>query len=531
MPATDSLLGVAEVDAAVARLEPRSERVALPVLVGTYVDAGVLAFVSAPRHQVIFGRRGTGKSHVLRVIGANTQQLADSTHLYLPLDQLGSASIVFDPTQPLQLRCVNLFRDLLASINNHLLDLATDPQRPERIAAIEAVAKFQDALYAQTVAVERRSVTVSETQTEETRSAIKAEASLKAIGVGAEASDGSSETTTLSESFDEMVRETLVFSSVVGPLDEALASLGIDHFYLLLDEWASVPREVQPYLAEFLKRTLLHMGRVTLKIAALEYRSVFFIPRPQNQRIGFELGPDIPANVDLDDYFVYDKNPEQITTLFEDVLFRHLQSELASGFLEARGVVQSDQLRRALFTERGTFVELVRAGEGVARDFLGIFASSYLRSVRERNQKITLNSVEEAAREWYETDKRSALTPGHDRALRQIVDEVIAKKQSKSFLVDQTESGHSMIRELFDLRVVHLMRKGYSDKENPGKRYNIFAVDYGTYVDLKRTKAQIAFDMPEIDAPDAERIVPFDDHRSIRRIVLNPSSLWSQPEA
>lgn len=523
----DSLLGVPAVDAAVARLEPRSERVELPVLVETYVDAGVLSFVSAPRHQIVYGRRGTGKSHLLRVIGAAADSHPQSTFVYIPLDQLGSASIVFDSTRPVRLRCINLFRDLLAGISNHLLDLATDPQRQERSAAIEAVAKFQDALSAKTIEIERRAVELSSTTTNQSGSGLSASVGFSGIAVDGNLAATESGADMVTESFDEVVRETLIFTGIVEPLDDALRALGVQHYYLLLDEWSSIPRELQPYLAEFIKRTFLHMGRVSMKIAALEYRSVFRLPLDHNQGIGLELGPDIPANVDLDDYFVYDRNPEQIAALFEDVLFRHLQSELPDTFLNAHNIAEPEQLRQALFTEKATLVELVRAGEGVARDFLGIFASSYLRSVRETNRKITLSSVEEAAREWYETDKRSTLSPSHDRALRQIVHEVIGERQSKSFLVDQSESDHPMIRELFDLRVLHLMRKGYSDKENPGKRFNIYAVDYGTYVDLKRTKAQISFDMPEVPGPDDERVVPFDDRRSIRRIVLSPAALWS----
>ena len=83
-----------------------------------------------------------------------------------------------------------------------------------------------------------------------------------------------------------------------------------------------------------------------------------------------------------------------------------------------------------------------------------------------------------------------------------------------------------MIQSLFDLRLVHLIRRGYSDKERPGVRYDIYSLDYGTYVDLKRTHAQPELEFPELpDGDDAERVVPFDDNRSIRRIVLSPEIL------
>ena len=41
-----------------------------------------------------------------------------------------------------------------------------------------------------------------------------------------------------------------------------------------------------------------------------------------------------------------------------------------------------------------------------------------------------------------------------------------------------------MIQRLFDARVIHFVKRGYADKDNPGVRYNIYTLDYGTYVDL-----------------------------------------------
>jgi hypothetical protein len=58
------------------------------------------------------------------------------------------------------------------------------------------------------------------------------------------------------------------------------------------------------------------------------------------------------------------------------------------------------------------------------------------------------------------------------------------------FMLSREHSGNPMIQSLFDLRLIHLISRGYSDKENPGQRYNIYALDYGTYVDLKRTKSE-----------------------------------------
>jgi hypothetical protein len=70
------------------------------------------------------------------------------------------------------------------------------------------------------------------------------------------------------------------------------------------------------------------------------------------------------------------------------------------------------------------------------------------------------------------------------------------------------------------------VQRGYADKDKPGVRHNIYALDYGTYVDLMNTskKPELGFESSgEID--EKEYVVPFDDKRSIRRIILTKETL------
>ncbi len=93
-------------------------------------------------------------------------------------------------------------------------------------------------------------------------------------------------------------------------------------------------------------------------------------------------------------------------------------------------------------------------------------------------------------------------------------------------LAREHSTSNAMIQSLFDLRLIHLISRGYSDKENPGLRYNIYSLDYGSYVDLKRTKSEPDdfVDLGELDKTETrDRVVPFADKRSIRRIILEPS--------
>ena len=103
---------------------------------------------------------------------------------------------------------------------------------------------------------------------------------------------------------------------------------------------------------------------------------------------------------------------------------------------------------------------------------------------------------------------------------------MIGKRKARSFLLPRELEHHATVQRLFDARVLHHMQRGYADKDNPGTRYNIYTLDYGTYVDLLNTSKQPDLDLPVSDEYDGEDfVVPFDDKRSIRRIILTEAAL------
>ena len=148
--------------------------------------------------------------------------------------------------------------------------------------------------------------------------------------------------------------------------------LDLDRLVILIDEWASIPIDLQPYLAEFLNRVFFANPKITIKIATLEFRSKFSINSSEGTKIaGLELGGDIETAIDLDDFYVYDRNPTGTEQVFGKLLFRHvIVSQDIQEYLRVEyGVESSADFRRLFFTSQA-FGALVRAAEGVARDLL-----------------------------------------------------------------------------------------------------------------------------------------------------------------
>jgi hypothetical protein len=517
------------VRSAASRILQRAERQDnTEKVVDTFVDVGFLPLLHNQNNQVFYGRRGTGKTHVLRVLETRLREDDErNTVVYIDCRTLGSTSQFSDPTVPLRTRCTALFRDVLGEIHTALLErIFGEPfgsPSPQADRALESLDALSSAI-AQPV---ETYITESITESIEAGTSESTSAGLNANitgGLGVRADIGSDEST--QEQRVKSVRveteDKVLFPSLHRHVSDTL-KFADTYLYILLDEWSSLPTDIQPYLAEFLKRSVLPVRRAVLKIASLEYRSRFASTNDE-QRLGFELGADISTTQDLDEYFVFDRNPEKMTNEYADMLLRHLNGELPPDYLRNEYRIKSSRdLASKLFTDRNTFKEVARACEGVVRDLINIFSLAFNHAFRNDRVNIDRKALLAAAQQWFEQDKSNSLDDHLQVVLRRIVDEVIGTRNARSFLLPRHLERNTVIQKLFDARVLHHMQRGYADKDNPGVRYNIYTLDYGTYVGLMGT-SQPTIDLFEgAEGPDL--VVPFDDKRSIRRIILNEKVL------
>lgn len=509
---------------AVSRILQRSERQEdIQKLLDTFVDVGIIPEFENNNNQIFYGRRGTGKTHVLKVLSEKLKKDRKNTVLYIDARMLGSTAQFSDPTLGLPRRCMAVYRDVYVMIYNALIEHMIK----ETDGIDEAVVKELDELLFLVVnpvhSFYKEKSEVKKEISASKESAIDLFAqSTGDLGVSLMSKANHSTKHGDKSTYRVETEDKIVFPEIGGRLRNLLDKVNT-HLFILFDEWSSLPFDLQPYLAEFFKRSMFPIPRVVLKIASLEYRSSFSTESPSG-RIGFELGADIATAPDLDEHFVYDRNPVEITRIYADILFKHIESELPKNYLQENfNVADGQQLCKIAFTEIPTFQEIARAAEGVIRDLINIFTKAYLHARRRGSKHIDKQSVSEAAREWFEQDKFPHLPLELQTVLRRIVDEVIGQRKARSFLLPRHLERNRIIQQLFDYRIIHLMLRGYADKENPGVRYNIYTIDYGTYVDLMNTSKEPQLDMLTNMGKDV--VVPFDDKRSIRRIILDETIL------
>jgi hypothetical protein len=509
-----------KINTAFLGVQRRAESVDRQTLVETFVDIGTLFNVlSSHDHQIVYGRRGTGKTHALLYVAEKVKE--DGTiPVYVDLRGIGSSGGVYaDSSVPISQRATRLLMDVLATIHEVLLQHYVDASLD-----LTSVGPALDELASSATEVE----VVGETQREmreldgaEQRNSFDTKASLEAAtGVAVTSSISSSASSESETRFTEsgQARYRVHFGSMIRALTDLVKAARPSRLLFVLDEWSAVPLDLQPYLADLIRRALFPVQGITVKIAAIEQRSNFKLGAASDYT-GIEIGADASADVDLDDYMVFDNNAERAVQFFQELVFRHYRSEPTA----KPEFPDSDALVQAAFTQRNAFEDFVKSAEGVPRDAFNVLS---IAAQRSRSDRISISTVRVAARTWFQRDKEGAIrsNPEAQSLLNWIVDRVIAHRRARAFLL-KSNTRHKLIDALFDARLLHVMKKSISGHDEPGVRYDAYKLDYGCYVDLLATTKAPTYELFEIQQSDeaaaAGIAVPTDDYRAIRRAILD----------
>jgi len=505
------------------QLVRRAEGNDVAELVDTFVNAGTLIeLLQSADHQIVYGRRGTGKTHLLQYLTEKSTAAGDVA-VYVDLRTVGSnGGIYADPTIPLTERGTRLLVDVLSHLYNALAGLLITASYGDGFDYTDALNKL-DAFEASITDVritgdEERSLRLEEVRGDAAQASLDVGGKGVAAHIGASASDQT--TAQVNATVRGPRRYNVHFgavSSAVKGMVEALPG----RLWLILDEWSDVPLDLQPLLADLLRRCVMPVRNVSVKIGAIEQRSNFATSDGVGGYIGFELGADIFADIELDEFMVFGNDEDRAKAFFAELLYKHVGRFLAASELSA--VPNADEFVRKAFTQRNAFAEFVRAVEGVPRDAINI---AILAAKVASEDPISVPHVRQAARQWYLRDKEKSVqaNPQTIELLHWIIDEVIGTRRARAFLLEQGHSAkHELVASLYDSRVLHVIKRGVSANDRPGVRFDVFTLDFGCYVQLISTTAapQGLFEIEGEESGVEYVEVPRDDYRSIRRAVLD----------
>jgi hypothetical protein len=478
----DNILRDKKFKEAVTAIQKRAERqIDHAKLIDIFVQTDLFIRTCSTDNQLILGRRGTGKTHMSSVFSYK-QKLRGDTVLYIDCSKLGSGFWNIKGLKEINIGA-KFFTVLLNQISTELLDLVMRMENPDT--------NIQNTLCQK----------------------------LNSLATFMDINDA-----TNASSFN--------YRQITDSLGQILKDLNINRLFIILDEWAQIPISAQPYFAEFIKRAIFPLSKISIKILAVNYQCEF-IKTQDGDHFGLQLGADITDTIDLDSYLIYDVKREHVIEFFGHVLYNHLGAELCWPLEISLG---EKQLKvETLFTQSAAFQELVRAAEGNCRDFLCIFSRAYFDGFLNVSsaKKISIKNIETSAAGWFESAKRINIKNEDkvQKALNHIFEKVIKGYKSRTFMIETEKTEHPIILRLLNERILHKLNILYSHKDRPGIRYDLFSLDFGAYVKFKGTDIE-PYDLFWVENKELENLnedevkymVPFDDHRSIRRIVLDPDT-------
>ena len=494
-------------------------------LVESFVKVGpLIPLLDSENNQIIFGRRGTGKTHILRYF-KSLKERQDDCCIFVDLRKIGSSNSIYaDPSLPMEQRALRFFIDIIKVLSDEIVShiIKSDEHKE---AYLSEISPLLDQLKKTWTKSAIMGDVVSESSTvdksaQELSSSISFNPSDFGLNISAKDSETVDQSSTLKLSGKYYAYINLLEATSI--LQKIADILSPHKIWLIFDEYSELHPDLQIVLADILRRAISPVRGITFKIGAIEHRSTFRGTTTGSNYLGLELGADV-STINLDELMVFGNNHASSLSFFRELLFLRVNTILPP---ENR-IASSDDLVKLLFTQEGCFEELVLAAEGVPRDFFNILNKAIM---LEYYNRISITIIRKAARHWFDEDKRGSIVaiPNTSGLLDWIISDVINTRQARAFMLRSNEND-DLINYLYDARILHIIKQNVSSKDTPGVRYNVYSIDYGCYVDLINTaRAPKGLFEDEIEDDQTEFIdVPRDDYRSIRRAILDLSKFYS----
>lgn len=260
--------------------------------------------------------------------------------------------------------------------------------------------------------------------------------------------------------------------------------------YLILDDLYHIRRSDQAKVIDYFHR-IAKGNNLWLKIGTIKHRSDWYIHT--DPPIGVKLGDDAKEiNIDI--------------SLEKFSILRDFMRKILSNLMDETPPLSVTGLLNASAIER-----LIIASGGVTRDFIGIFAKSVNqarnRGVRHhRGPKIGAEDVNLATGEYGESKREEfKLDANEDRialeeSFQKLVDFCINKSKCNIFLIplrrNENESEYGAIDQLIDLRLVHLVQSRVTLKTGAeGKIFQAYMLDTSEYVASRKVHGFTIIDL------------------------------------
>lgn len=428
--------------------------------------------LNSKQNQVVFGRRGSGKSLLLKSLRKN--DLDNKLYITINIEDFKDISFPNSISQVLisVIKKIhsevkgkhNIFQYSKWKIQNKLLK-----QYDKYIVELNKKISEPD--------------TYNESIKKRQASKISGEAS---SGIHTTSAKVASEIADEQETSREVLRDKLnelknEITNFKELIEKTTAFLNKD-IYLIFDDFYFIRKHEQPFFIDFFHR-ISKNTRLYLKVATIKHRSSLYIQT--DTFVGVEIGHDIQA-LSLD-YTLDDFNS---LVSFMRSLLEHINKKV--------GV----EINYNNLLTDNAFRFLCLASGGVPRDFLSLFINLGDR-MQSGGKNISKPNVIDCSIENLPNKMEAFKTDTADEKavlehyLQYVKEEIINSKRINAFLVSNNDvlkypKINQAIKELVDLRLFHLVNSNISSAPSDGLRYSAYMIDISLFPNANpRNFAQI----------------------------------------
>ncbi len=281
---------------------------------------------------------------------------------------------------------------------------------------------------------------------------------------------------------------TLDTAAVREVINKLVEDLNLECLYVCIDEFTFVDKgveeSIQPNIAQMVKDTFFRNQHISVKITSLWSRNEMQSRNVESiKRIGIEVGDDINRGLDLDTIFI--KNDYAITffkTLIANVIC--LDSNDKNDFIKdySKSTKKfTEYIINHLFVQN-SFRLLVCASQGVPRVFCDVLKNSINLQKKQNQGKITSQMVFESAINHFKQETRKKITNSDPLVVE--IDEYVSKTKQRILImpIDNYNLFKTKINNLVDKNYLHQ----FPSETIPRRirnTYKVFFVNYGNYLE------------------------------------------------
>jgi hypothetical protein len=492
------LLNSPKVDALATKVEEAARSTEAGVKHFTEPAPGTLKRAVSRRHHIVFGRRGSGKSSLLRK-GVADLTVDRRPIAYVNLETFKEHSYP-DVLLSVLIETFSEFKKWLDTAAVHPANrqsfwkkiFGAAPSRPSFNR--KESAKLSDSIKAQIEALETQlhsadesAVKVTTSERSQVDESAEDSAGVRASAVQLSEANKTSSSRNRGEEIQKEFRQRKMDFLHRHILDyqrifTEMAALSEGNSYLFLDDLYHIRRSDQARVIDYFHRVAKD-HHLWLKVGTIRHRTEWYFHG--DPPIGLKLGDDadeIDLDITLEKY-----------ALAKQFLLKVLANLAGEG----------DGIDLAGILTDGATDRLVLASGGVARDFLSIFRRSIdvarerVRAAEEHTAKINAEDVNIASGE-YDTSKREEFkrdtATGDQLSLDQQFERIrnfcLDEAKSNCFLLDKDAKGEevALIHELVDLKLLHLVRSQVTVSGRPGRIYEAYMLDLSQYAGSRKRR-------------------------------------------